>query len=121
MGPLLDRLAAADPVYGPTTIRLANGTTQPNPLATRIRFAGPTRTDGQVRNDDARYLQMKFGRKFRAGRHSLEPALNIFNLLNTGANTQWNTGANQKYGTGYLQPFNRHPPRAFQLSMAYKF
>ena len=121
VGPLLDRLAAADPAYGPTTIRLANGTTQPNPLATRIRFAGPTRTDGQVRNDDARYLQMKIGRKFKAGRHSLEPALNIFNALNTGANTQWNTGANQKYGTGYLQPFNRHPPRAYQVSMAYKF
>ncbi len=121
VGPLLTRLDAADPVFGPATVRLADGRTQPNPLATRLRFQGPTRTDGQVKNDDARYLQMKIGRKFRVGRHSLEPALNIFNALNTGANTQWNTGANRTYETSYLQPFNRHPPRAYQMSMAYKF
>jgi hypothetical protein len=121
VGPLLDRLPAGDPVFGPATVRLADGRTQPNPLATRLRFVGPTRGDGQVRNDDAKYMQLKIGRRFGFNRHSLEPALNIFNVFNTGANTQWNTGANQTYGTGYLQPFNRHPPRAFQVSLAYKF
>jgi hypothetical protein len=25
------------------------------------------------------------------------------------------------YNPGVLQPFNRHPPRAMQLSFAYKF
>lgn len=123
-GPLLKRLDATDPAlaaFGPATVRLADGRTQPNPLATRLRFVGPTRGDGQPRNDDAKYMQLKIGRKFTAGRHSLEPAVNIFNVFNTGANTQWNTGANQTYGTSYLQPFNRHPPRAIQLSMAYKF
>jgi hypothetical protein len=124
VGPLLTRLEANDPQlaqYGPATVRLPNGTSQPNPLATRLRFVGPTRGDGQTRNDDARYLQLKIGRIFRFGTQSFEPAVNIFNAFNTGANTQWNTGANQTYSPNYLARFNRHPPRAVQLSMAYKF
>jgi hypothetical protein len=122
VGPIVTRIAAADPVFGPTTVRLANGTTQPNPLATTIRFAYPTRSGGQVRNDTAKYLQLKLGRTFKFARgQTFEPALNVFNVFNTGANTQWNTGANQQYSPGFLQPFNRHPPRAYQISMAYRF
>lgn len=124
VGPLLTRLDATDPalaVFGPATVRLANGTTQANPLATRLRFKGPTRSDGQIRNDDTRYLQLKIGRKFGFGSQSIEPAINLFNVFNTGANTQWNTGANQTYSPNYLARFNRHPPRALQLSIAYKF
>jgi hypothetical protein len=121
VGPLLIQLPAADPVYGPTTVRLANGTTQPNPLANRLRFKGPTRSDGQIRNEDPKYLQLKIGRRFKFGSQSIEPAINIFNAFNTGANTQWNTGANQTYSPNYLARFNRHPPRSLQLSIAYKF
>ena len=121
VGPLLIQLPAADPVYGPTTVRLANGTTQPNPLANRLRFQGPTRGDGQMRNEDPKYLQLKIGRRFKFGNQSIEPAVNIFNAFNTGANTQWNTGANQTYSPNYLARFNRHPPRSLQLSLAYKF
>ncbi len=47
--------------------------------------------------------------------------MNIFNVFNTGANTQWGTNANQTYSPSYQNRFNRHPPRALQLSMAYKF
>jgi len=130
VGPLVTRIAAADPRFGPATVTLANGTTQPNPLATTIRFCGstslpcladPTRSDGQIINDTAKYLQLKIGRRFRFRSQSVEPALNIFNVFNTGANTQWNTGANQLYNPGLLQPFNRHPPRAFQFGINYKF
>jgi hypothetical protein len=121
VGPIVTRLAAADPVFGSPTVTLANGTTQPNPLATTIRYQYPTRSEGQVRNDTAKYLQLKIGRNFRFGRQTIEPAFNVFNVFNTGANTQWNNGANQLYSPGYLQPFNRHPPRAYQLSLAYRF
>lgn len=125
IGPLVTRLEANDPQvtqFGPATVRLANGLTQPNPLATRLRFVGPTRSDGQIRNDDAKYMQLKIGRSIRFGTQSIEPALNIFNVFNTGANTQWGTDANLTYaGTNYRNRFNRHPPRAFQLSVAYKF
>ena len=124
VGPLLVQLPANDPQvtqFGPATFPLANGTTQPNPLATRLRFQGPTRSDGQIRNDDAKYLQLKIGRIFRFGSRSIEPAANIFNVFNTPANTQWNTGANQTYSPNYLARFNRHPPRSLQLSLAMKF
>jgi hypothetical protein len=124
VGPLLIQLPANDPQvtqFGPSTVRLANGTTQPNPLALRLRYQGPTRGDGQIRNDDAKYLQLKIGRIFRFGTRSIEPAANIFNLFNTPANTQWNTGANQTYSPNYLARFNRHPPRSLQLSVAFKF
>ena len=124
VGPLKVQLAANDPEvtqFGPATIRLANGTTQPNPLATRLRFQGPTRSDGQIRNDDAKYMQLKIGRVFHFGTKSIEPSANIFNMFNTGANTQWNTGANLVYSPNYLARFNRHPPRSLQLSAAFKF
>ena len=125
VGPLLVQLAANDPQvtqFGPSTVLLANGRTQPNPLATRLRFQGPTRSDGQVRNDDAKYMQLKIGRVFRFGVQSIEPSVNVFNVFNTGANTQWNTGANRVYApANYLARFNRHPPRSLQLSIAYKF
>ena len=96
------------------TIRFCGSTTLPC-------LANPTRSDGQVINDTAKYLQLKVGRRFVFGRQSVEPALNVFNVFNTGANTQWNTGANQLYNPGLLQPFNRHPPRAFQLALTYRF
>ena len=130
VGPVITRLAAADPVFGPATVRLADGSTQSNPLATTIRFCGsgslpcaadPIRSDGQTINDTARYLQLKVGRVFKLDTISFEPAINIFNVFNTGAYTQWDTGANRLYSSTYLAVFNRHPPRAFQLSFSAKF
>ena len=76
-------------------VRLANGTTQPNPLATSWRFAYGTRSDGQMLNETTRYLQLNLGRTFKFGRQSVDAGLGIFNVFNTGAHTQWNTGANR--------------------------
>jgi len=121
IGPLIYQIPAADPIFGPGSIRLANGTTQPNPLATTWRFVGPTRGDGQFLNETARYLQLNLARSFKFGPRSLDAGVGIFNLFNTGAHTQWNTGA-QRVGTAlYQSRFNRHPPRAFQLTAAFKF
>jgi hypothetical protein len=120
LGPVITPVVA-DPIFGPGTVRLANGTSQPNPLATTWRFAYNTRSDGQLRNETARYLQLNLARTFRFGRSSVDTGLGIFNVFNTGAHTQWNTGA-QRLGTAtYLSRFNRHPPRAFQLTLAYRF
>ena len=110
----------ADPIYGPGTVRLDNGTTQPNPLATTWRFANATRSDGQLRNETARYLQLNIGRSIKLGRQSLEPAIGIFNVFNNGAFTQWNTGAQRLNTPLYLSRFNRHPPRAIQITVAHK-
>ncbi|MGQ0734013.1 MAG: TonB-dependent receptor domain-containing protein [Acidobacteriota bacterium] len=121
LGPVVTQMAAGDPTFGPATIRLANGTTQPNPLATSWRFAYGTRSDGQVRNETARFLQLQLGRDFKFGDRTIQTSLGLFNLFNTGAHTQWNDGANRLNSPLYLSRFNRHPPRAYQLTVTYKF
>ena len=40
-------------------------------------------TDGQVRNETTRYLQLNFGRTFKFGRQSVDAGLGIFNVFNT--------------------------------------
>ena len=112
---------ADDPIFGPGTVRLANGTTQSNPLATSWRFAHTDRSGGQLRNETARYLQLNLGRTVKFGRQSVDAGLGIFNVFNNGAFTQWNTGATRLNSPLYLSRFNRHPPRAFQLTLSYKF
>ena len=121
LGPVLIQLPTGDPGFGSGQIRLANGTTQPNPLATAWRFAYPTRSEGQVLNEATRYLQLNIGREFGVGSHRFETTLGIFNVFNTGAHTQWNDGANVLDSPNYLSRFNRHPPRAFQLNLRYRF
>lgn len=121
LGPVVLQLPTGDPLYGPSRITLANGTTQPNPLSTAYRFAYGTRSDGQIRNETARFLQLQIGRDFRVGERSVQATLGIFNVFNTGAHTQWNDGANRLNSPLYLSRFNRHPPRAFQLTVGYKF
>jgi len=121
LGPLQVQ-ATADPRFGPARVTLANGTTQPNPLATAWRFPYATRSEGQVRNETTRYLQLNIGREFNVGRgQRVETTLGIFNVFNTGAHTQWNDGANQLNSPNYLSRFNRHPPRAFQINIRYRF
>lgn len=116
------RLATSDPAYGPPTFTLANGTRAANPLATAIRIECNVRSDCQPINDTDRYLQIHIGRVLRIrGSQEFEPAINVFNVFNTGAYQQWNTGANDVYATTYLQVFNRQPPRAYQLTFKYRF
>jgi hypothetical protein len=120
LGPVVQQ-SGADPIFGPGRVTLANGLTQPNPLATAWRFAFDTRSDGQLRNETARYLQLNINRSFRFGSRSLETGIGIFNVFNTGAHTQWNTGANRLGTSLYLARFNRHPPRAAQVTVGIKF
>jgi hypothetical protein len=131
VGPVVTQIARADPVFGPSLVTLANGTTQSNPLATTIRFCGaaalpcaanPIRSDGQTRNEDERYMQLHVSREFAlGGQHRAEAGLSVFNLLNNGGMTQWNTGANQLYSPNYLSRFNRTSSRQLQLSFKYRF
>ena len=106
----------------PGASRLANGTTQANPLATSWRFAYATRSEGQLlqRDDALSAAEPRRGRSSSAAR-AIDAGLGIFNVFNTGAHTQWNTGANRLNNSLYLSRFNRHPPRAFQLTLGYKF
>ncbi len=119
--PIVTKLSAPDSRVGPALVTLANGTKQPNPLATTIRFAFPTRGDGSVLNEATRSLQLRVGREFKFGRSQLTGALNIYNLLNSGSNTQYADGANQLYNPAYLSGIQRLSPRAFQLMIVDRF
>jgi Carboxypeptidase regulatory-like domain len=131
VGPVVTQIPRADPVFGPSLITLANGTTQSNPLATTIRFCGaaalpcatdPVRSDGQTRNEDERYMQLHVSREFAlGGTRRADVGVSVFNLLNNGAMTQWNIGANQLYSPNYLSRFNRTSSRQLQFSFKYRF
>ena len=117
-GPIITRLSSSDPLvklYGPAQIKLANGTSTANPLATTIRFVNATRGEGQIHNDNVKAWQVKVGRRFKFGRQEVEAAVNIYNILNAAGFQQYASGANRQYAPAdYLRKFNRQPPRAFQ-------
>ncbi|MBM3558876.1 MAG: hypothetical protein FJX53_03090 [Alphaproteobacteria bacterium] len=122
VGPIFDRLATADPRFGPARVTLANGTTQPNPLATVIRFAYPTRGEGQVPNPLVMPLGLKVAREFTMSTNQkLEFGANILNVFNGAEFYQFGANANQRYSPNFLTYRSQQPARAFQLSVKYKF
>jgi hypothetical protein len=127
-GPVVTRLAAADPSFGPQTITKSNGQTMSNPLYSAIRFVGPTRGDGQLEADALQVLNLRFGKNFRFGNQKLEVAYDIFNALNGDTFQQFKSGGNQLYSANYgrnadgtMQGQSRQFARAGQLSVRFAF
>lgn len=121
-GPVVTRIAAADPRFGPATVRQPDGRTVTNPLATTIRFAFPTRGEGQVKAAARQEFNIRAGRKFAlSSRARLEASLDVFNLFNWGSPERYRTDANQLYNPFYLGAQNIQPPRAFQASVRLLF
>jgi hypothetical protein len=125
-GPVVTQLPVGDPqlaVFGPSTVTSSTGVTQSNPLATRMRFAYPTRGEGQVMAPAQKTLGLKVGKKVNLfGTNSVELAANIFNILNAGDYTQYNyNGANEQFNPNYLGMRNQQPARALQLTAVYRF
>jgi hypothetical protein len=120
-GPIVTRLAAADPQFGPATVTLSNGRVVSNPLATTIRFAHPTRNEGQFRLSPIQILNLRIGRNIRIGEHRLETALEIFNVTNHDAFHLIEQGGGQTFSPLYGQGRQRQVPRAAQLSVRFVF
>jgi len=125
-GPVVTQLPEGDPqlaIFGPATVVSSTGVRQSNPLATRMRFAFPTRGDGQVMAPAQKTLGLKVGKKIDIGRgQNVELAANIFNVLNAGDYTQYNyNGANEQFNPNYLGMRNQQPARALQVTMVYRF
>ena len=121
-GPVVTRIAASDPQFGPATVTLSNGRVVSNPLATTIRFAGTTRGDKQISLRSLQLLNFKVGYSFHLAQdRQLQLALDVFNIANRGAYEQWASNANQlyspNYGLGRAQQF----PRVFQASVRFVF
>ena len=127
-GPIVTRLSAADPRFGPPTVTLSNGRVVANPLATVIRFANADRGAGQIKAPNLKILNLRLGRNFVFGRRRFEAAFDTFNLLNAGTDQQFLNGGNQLYSTNYAaRPdgsflgVNRQPPRSGQVTVRYVF
>jgi hypothetical protein len=136
-GPVVDLLPVNDPEvtrFGPSSFRLANGSTASNPLSTRMRFVSvecgtpPTTScfrsrEEQVQAPAVKALGVKLARRFKlGGARELELAGNVFNLLNEGNYYQYNySGANEKFNPNFLQMRNQQPARAFQATAVLRF
>ena len=67
---IVNQLAANDPqlaVFGPGTVTSSTGSVQSNPLRTRIRFAYPTRGEGQVLLPATHTVGLKASKRIRLG------------------------------------------------------
>lgn len=120
-GPVVTRLAAADPQFGPGTITLSNGRVVQNPLATTIRFLGPTRSDGQFTLPNLHILNLRIGRDTAILGGRLTTAIDFFNVTNHDADQAFLSGANQLYNPSYGLGRDRQLPRAVQLSCRFTF
>ena len=120
-GPIMTRLAAPDPRFGPPTVTLSNGRVVSNPLATTIRFANATRDEGQFALPGVHTLNVRMGKDLRFGSRRLEAALDIFNVTNQGAFSLLEFGANQTFSPLYGQGRQRQLPRAAQIFIRFVF
>jgi hypothetical protein len=120
-GPIVTRIAAADPAFGPPTVRLSNGRVVTNPLATTIRFAYATRGDGQQRTPNLHALNLRAGRRFALRRVKLDASLDLFNVTNHGADLGFEFGANQTYNPLFGVTIDRQLPRSAQIVLRAAF
>jgi Carboxypeptidase regulatory-like domain/TonB dependent receptor-like, beta-barrel len=128
-GPIVTRIGAADPRFGPSTVTLSNGRVVSNPLATTIRFAFPTRGEGQIKAPNLILWNIRVGRDFVFGARRLSVGFDVINVTNRAADQQFQGGGNQLYNTtnyaiapdGSFRGQTRQAPRSGALSIRYTF
>lgn len=120
-GPIVTRTASADPAFGPATVALSNGRVVSNPLATTIRFAYPTRGDGQQRTPALHQLNVRLGRRLTLGRVRFDGSVDFFNVTNHGADQSFPTGANQTFSPLFGTTTDRQLPRSAQIALRASF
>jgi hypothetical protein len=120
-GPTISQVAAPDPVFGPPIVTLSNGRRVTNPLATTLRFAFPTRGEGQLTTPALHALNVRVGRNFALRRLRFDASLDVFNVTNNGADTSFQTGGNQTFDPAYGTTTFRQLPRSAQLVLRTSF
>jgi hypothetical protein len=120
-GPVVTRIAAPDSAFGPATVILSNGRSVSNPLATIIRFAYPTRGDGQLHTPAAHIWNIRVGRKFAWRRVQWDAAVDAFNVTNHDADLSFQSGANQTYNPLFGLTTARQLPRSAQMTLRASF
>ncbi len=121
LGPIVTRIAAFDPAFGPATVKLSNGRVVSNPLATVIRFAYPTRGQGQLRTPNLHVLNLRAGRRFALRRVKLDASLDVFNVTNHGADLGFEFLSNQTFNPSFGHTADRQLPRSAQIVLRAAF
>jgi hypothetical protein len=120
-GPIVTRVAAPDPAFGPTTVKLSNGRVVSNPLATTIRFAYPTRGDGQLKTPNYHVFNVRVGRQFQFGRLEVAANLDVYNVTNNAADLSFDLDSNQLYSPTFGNTAFRQLPRSGQFLIHVSF
>jgi len=121
-GPIITRVATADPQFGPTTVTLSNGRIVSNPLATLNRFAFPTRDEGQFKLPALHVINLRVGRDFDFPQERrLQIAVDFYNLGNLGRFQGFLGGANQLFNTNYGKGGAVQQPFSSQVSVQFFF
>ncbi|MGH9162640.1 MAG: hypothetical protein ACRD2X_21945, partial [Vicinamibacteraceae bacterium] len=120
-GPIVTRIDAPDPRFGAPTVELSNGRVVENPLATTIRFAHPTRGEGQLRTPQYHAVSLRAGRSFELGTVRLDAFVDVLNVTNAGEQLFFASGANQFYSPTFGGLTSRQPPRSAQVTLRVGF
>jgi hypothetical protein len=120
-GPIVTRIAASDPQFGPPSVTLSNGRVVTNPLATTIRYAFSNRGDGQVKADARKELGLKVTKSFRFARYRAEAGVGVYNVFNSGTIERYASDAGQLYSPNYLGYEGYQPPRSADLVFKFTF
>jgi hypothetical protein len=121
-GPVVTRIAAPDPQFGPTALTLSNGRVVQNPLATQIRFAYADRGEGQFHLPATKAFNLRLGRQFGLGHTQLDATAEVLNVLNGGVAYNFVTGANQLYNPQFGKGSQSlQPPRSVQGLLRLRF
>ena len=89
-----------------------------NPLATTLRFANATRSDGQFELPGLHYLNFRVGREFRIdATRRFAVNFDFFNIPNLGSYQGFLSGANQLFSTNFGRGGEVQPPRSTQLEL----
>jgi len=120
-GPIVKRIAASDPQFGPSSVRLSNGRVVTNPLATTIRYAFGTRGEGQVKAKARQELNLKLTKSVRYSRYRLEAGMGVYNVMNRGTIERYASDAGQTYAPNYLGYEGFQPPRSLDVTLKFTF
>jgi hypothetical protein len=120
-GPIITRVSASDPQFGPPLIRLPDGRTAQNPLATTNRFAHSTRSEGQFQLPTYHAVNIRAGRRFTLGGASVDILADLYNAANADTDQGMQSGGNQTFSPNYRLLTTRQPPRAGVLTIRVGF
>jgi hypothetical protein len=97
-------------------VQLSNGRLVSNPLATLIRFAGATRSEGQFRLPTYQTWNARLGYRFRFQQTSFEAAAEVFNITNNAAELLVLPDGVQTFSPNFGKGRDRQLPRGVQVS-----